>query len=219
MGDIMKNANWMLRAVIVPAVVLGLCGTASAATLGTSSGTGTFGASIMSLSGSFDFDAPLDPIFGDVGQYQFNLNTTQFNARDGNGASPGNGGTNPTHLKPLASWEILNTWGANSTFYGPSWNVVLGAGNTFTGTLATEGFIHWFYGYDEDVGGKTALAAFGQSSELSFVGSYQLQGNDLTYSMTVSTAPIPEPETYAMMLAGLGVLGVAARRRKQKSVV
>ena len=30
-------------------------------------------------------------------------------------------------------------------------------------------------------------------------------------------APIPEPETYAMMLAGLGLLGVAARRRKQKS--
>lgn len=29
-------------------------------------------------------------------------------------------------------------------------------------------------------------------------------------------APIPEPETYAMMLAGLGLLGVVARRRKQK---
>lgn len=28
------------------------------------------------------------------------------------------------------------------------------------------------------------------------------------------TAPIPEPETYAMMLAGLGVLGLVARRRK-----
>ena len=30
-------------------------------------------------------------------------------------------------------------------------------------------------------------------------------------------AAIPEPETYAMMLAGLGLLGIAARRRKQKS--
>ncbi len=27
---------------------------------------------------------------------------------------------------------------------------------------------------------------------------------------------IPEPETYAMMLAGLGLLGFVARRRKQK---
>ncbi len=29
-------------------------------------------------------------------------------------------------------------------------------------------------------------------------------------------APVPEPETYAMMLAGLGLLGLVARRRKQK---
>jgi hypothetical protein len=29
-------------------------------------------------------------------------------------------------------------------------------------------------------------------------------------------APVPEPETYAMMLAGLGLLGFVARRRKQK---
>lgn len=33
---------------------------------------------------------------------------------------------------------------------------------------------------------------------------------------TVVTAPIPEPETYAMLLAGLGLLGFAARRRKLK---
>jgi hypothetical protein len=31
-------------------------------------------------------------------------------------------------------------------------------------------------------------------------------------------SPVPEPETYAMMLAGLGLLGVMTRRRKQKSV-
>jgi len=32
-----------------------------------------------------------------------------------------------------------------------------------------------------------------------------------------STTPIPEPETYAMMLAGLGLMGFVARRRKQRA--
>jgi hypothetical protein len=32
-------------------------------------------------------------------------------------------------------------------------------------------------------------------------------------------AAIPEPETYAMMLAGLGLLGFVSRRRKQKAAV
>lgn len=33
---------------------------------------------------------------------------------------------------------------------------------------------------------------------------------------TVNLAPVPEPETYAMMLAGLGLIGLIARRREQK---
>ncbi|MBL8489561.1 MAG: PEP-CTERM sorting domain-containing protein [Rhodocyclaceae bacterium] len=30
-----------------------------------------------------------------------------------------------------------------------------------------------------------------------------------------NTAPVPEPETYAMMLAGLGLIGAAAKRRRK----
>lgn len=32
--------------------------------------------------------------------------------------------------------------------------------------------------------------------------------------ITIQTAPVPEPETYALMMAGLGLMGVVARRRK-----
>ncbi len=40
-------------------------------------------------------------------------------------------------------------------------------------------------------------------------------GNDRLIKIT-ATAPVPEPETYAMLLAGLGLMGATARRRKQK---
>ena len=35
---------------------------------------------------------------------------------------------------------------------------------------------------------------------------------------SVQAPPIPEPETYAMMLAGLGLLGFVARRRRQQGL-
>ena len=36
------------------------------------------------------------------------------------------------------------------------------------------------------------------------------------YLSGMSVVAVPEPETYAMMLAGLGLMGLVARRRKQK---
>lgn len=42
---------------------------------------------------------------------------------------------------------------------------------------------------------------------LSDAGAYHLQ-------LAVAVAPVPEPETYAMLLAGLGLVGFMARRRK-----
>lgn len=46
------------------------------------------------------------------------------------------------------------------------------------------------------------------------------EGNDSTRFGTTTVyalAPVPEPETYAMLLAGLGLMGVVARRRKLKA--
>jgi hypothetical protein len=46
-----------------------------------------------------------------------------------------------------------------------------------------------------------------------FTGTYTI--GEATGSATFNITPVPEPETYAMMLAGLGLLGFMARRRKQ----
>jgi len=82
----------------------------------------------------------------------------------------------------------------------------------------------------------SVLAGFGQQGGTSFsdqvaivVGSgfgdpsFLILGNgtgnnlfsDVTWSASV-VAAIPEPETYAMLLTGLGLMGFVARRRKNK---
>jgi hypothetical protein len=49
---------------------------------------------------------------------------------------------------------------------------------------------------------------------ISFVGLSDTKKANIDNVSLLATAPVPEPETYALMLAGLGVVGFAARRRR-----
>jgi PEP-CTERM motif len=62
-----------------------------------------------------------------------------------------------------------------------------------------------------------SLLGIGGTSTLLFraVGTSDSFGGSLDAISVTTTSPVPEPETYAMMLAGLGLLGFIARRRKK----
>lgn len=44
--------------------------------------------------------------------------------------------------------------------------------------------------------------------------SFEIRGSATESHYSVTLAPVPEPETYALLLAGLGMMGTIARRRK-----
>ncbi|OYW36862.1 MAG: hypothetical protein B7Z35_11440 [Hydrogenophilales bacterium 12-61-10] len=68
------------------------------------------------------------------------------------------------------------------------------------------------FGFDVDGDGLIEFDNNGATAGgLSEIGLWTLQGNTLTYSVA---AAVPEAETYAMMLAGLGLVGFMVRRRR-----
>jgi hypothetical protein len=66
----------------------------------------------------------------------------------------------------------------------------------------------------------TGTLAIGESANASFNLSPFDPGVGNTYTFTITqtptVSPIPEPETYAMLLAGLGLMGAMVRRRNMK---
>jgi hypothetical protein len=116
---------------------------------------------------------------------------------------------------------VINAAGAlNFTFEGKDGNYAVNGGtwsaNTSIGLIKdTVG------GYT--VGGSmvTNPGTFGKTFQ--YVIGYNDSAADLTdwddMVIGVNIAPIPEPETYAMLLAGLGLMGFVARRRKQATQV
>ncbi len=51
--------------------------------------------------------------------------------------------------------------------------------------------------------------------ELHLNGIQEASGTPASYGGNITVSPIPEPKTFALMLAGLGALGFVARRRRQ----
>ncbi len=59
--------------------------------------------------------------------------------------------------------------------------------------------------------GEYSLSLYGQ-------GAFDDGPYSLNYRIEMNVSAVPEPETYAMLLAGLGLVGFAVRRRKQTRI-
>ncbi|USX25608.1 PEP-CTERM sorting domain-containing protein [Oxalobacteraceae bacterium OTU3CINTB1] len=122
----------------------------------------------------------------------------------------------------------LGVWGVHLTEAVASTSMLSGlTGNTinFAQQLYGDTIVSIHYGNVTDVLGHkqnnvTAFYRF-DAGQGAGVDSFTTAFNSLSNATLYSTgkAPVlavPEAETYAMMLAGLGLMGVVARRRKQK---
>ena len=112
-------------------------------------------------------------------------------------------------------YEVTFSLGYSPTWSGtapnPSLFVVAKAGSA----IVSDSDAGWA-GYTSTASGWTTqtytFTASGGTSSLFFAGGYQ--AGDYVGLDDVKVTAIPEPETYAMMLAGLGALGFMGRRRK-----
>lgn len=81
----------------------------------------------------------------------------------------------------------------------------------YTSPVATSGDPSTLWGAGWHAVSYSFNAVAGESLHLYFSG----KGGGLGLDAVTIAAAVPEPESYAMMLAGLGALGFMARRRKQ----
>lgn len=98
-----------------------------------------------------------------------------------------------------------------STGSGPSFVPSANATTTFAPVAAEAGFFanpSTFY--------NLAFAAFTNTvSQVEVISSTEFRIRQGGGAFNFGVTPVPEPETYALMLAGLGVIGFVARRRRQ----
>jgi hypothetical protein len=108
----------------------------------------------------------------------------------------------------------LNTAGANMFDAGDAANVNFAAGGdqwngqtSFTSTGVASGDLNFYFLTNSSSNGANAATV----TKYAGVWSFDAGNAQLSYA----TAPVPEAETYAMMLAGLGLVGFMVSRRRK----
>ncbi|MCL2162141.1 MAG: FxDxF family PEP-CTERM protein [Betaproteobacteria bacterium] len=110
----------------------------------------------------------------------------------------------------LDSFWLAGAWGSQTlTITGYADGVLIDTATIGVSITAQEYFFSGFQGID------TFTIATGND----FVLDPLVSGSGRNWAMgSVTITAVPEPETYAMLLAGLGIVGAVARRRRIKAM-
>ena len=116
----------------------------------------------------------------------------------------------------VALWEIMYDTGSNYDLTGSFFHPA----GVFSETSGNDGIRSLAQSYLSDLGAVTSF----QVSLLQSVDHYVGQGRHKTFVpgtqdflvATPTVTPVPEPSTYALMLAGLAGVGFVARRRARR---
>lgn len=172
-----------------------------------------------------DYSLSFDSLSGNVGTFTLTLDTTGYNQQP-NGyldsvdlkawggtdisftllSAPGGTAWNPTE-GPISSGPVVNT-GCGGTLDAAGFACV---------EAVTKGVLSVADGDPYSFRFEVTASSFHMTSTSgSHVGAgyASAAGEGSSFGITSVTSPIPEPETYAMLLAGLAVLGFATRRRR-----
>ena len=119
-------------------------------------------------------------------------------------------------LSVLTSIDLLGGVTLSNSIPGTltGWDVTIG-GNTVT-LVSTPSNANCFSGFCDDSVSLAGTILAGVATSSVTLSNFQggLFGHFNIGEATVNASPIPEPETYALMLAGLGALVFVARRRR-----
>jgi hypothetical protein len=128
------------------------------------------------------------------------------------GAGGNNNNESTVDLSSLEASYVSFLWGSPDTFNFLT--VSTNAGDYFFSSSSAPGISFPFNGADVGYYVGFQVDGIDDMSIDSLIFSYVEAPQNAFEASNFSVTPVPEPETYALMLAGLGVVGFMARRRK-----
>jgi hypothetical protein len=126
--------------------------------------------------------------------------------------------TKITALERLASnnLSLVTNAQTSSAFQLAAWEIINESSGTFNVNMNNGTFYASAGEYGATTLANTWLSSLGTANPSMQMSIWRADVNTSTQDLAVfNVSPIPEPETYAMLLAGLGLMGFVIRRRRR----